>query len=85
MTLHCVVYPVAGSKAPANMTFTLLSGTDVLMSQTALLPAAGADGRISYGSALRVDLIPPGSYQMKVSVTQGSSRTEENTPFTIVP
>ena len=85
MTLHCIVYPVAGSKAPANATFTLLSGADVLMNQTAPLPAADASGRISYGSALRVDLIPPGSYQMKVSVTQGSSRTEESTPFTIVP
>jgi VWFA-related protein len=85
MTLHCVVYPVPGSKAPANVSFTLRSGGNVLMNQTAPLPAADASGRISYGSALRVDLIPAGTYQMTVSVEQGSSKAEESTPFTIVP
>jgi hypothetical protein len=84
MTLHCVVYPVRGSKEPATATFTLTSGSEVLMSQAAPLPAPGADGRIAYGSALRVDLIPPGTYQMKIAVAQGSSRAEESTSFTIV-
>jgi VWFA-related protein len=85
MTLHCVVYPQLGSKAPASATFTLLSGESALINQTAPLPAADATGRVSYGSTLRTDLIPPGTYQMKVSVSQGSERAEESASFTIAP
>jgi len=85
MTLHSVVYPSAGSKDPANIAITLLFGDQAINNATAVLPAPDANGRIRYATALRMDVLPPGTYRFEVAVTQGSSRAEERLPFTIVP
>jgi len=85
MTLHSVVYVTPGSKEPANITITLLLGDQPANTATAVLPAPDAAGRISYASALKMDVLPPGSYRFKVAVTQGASRAEENLSFAIAP
>ncbi len=85
MTLYSIVYPVAGSKDPASMTITVLLGDQTVNTATAKLPAPDAKGRIPYATALRMDVLPPGTYRFKVGVDQGSSRAEESMAFTIVP
>jgi VWFA-related protein len=85
MTLHAVIYPQAGSKAPANIAITLLLGGQPANRATAVLPAPDAGGRIPYATAFKMDVLPPGSYRFDVAVTQGPSRAEESLPFTIVP
>jgi VWFA-related protein len=85
MTLHSVIYPLAGSKEPAQIAITLLLGNQPANNATALLPAPDATGKVSYATALRMDVLPPGSYRFNVTVTQGSSRAEESVSFTIVP
>ena len=85
MTLYSVVYPVAGSKEPAEIAITLRLGDDLVNNATAVLPAADASGKVPYATALRMDVLPPGTYRFNVAVTQGSSRAEESVSFTIVP
>jgi VWFA-related protein len=85
MTLYSVVYPVAGSKDAAQMTITVLLGDQVANTATAKLPAPDAKGRIPYATALRMDVLPPGPYRIKVAVAQGPTKAEESLAFTIVP
>jgi len=85
MTLYSIVYPVAGSKDPANITITVLLGDQMVNTAAAKLPAPDANGRIPYTTALRMDVLPPGTYRFDVAVTQASSRAEESMSFTIVP
>jgi hypothetical protein len=85
MTLYSVVYPLAGSKEPAEVAITLRLGNEPVNRASAVLPAPDASGKIPYATALRMDVLPPGTYRFNVAVTQGSSRAEESVSFTIVP
>jgi VWFA-related protein len=85
MTLYSVVYPLAGSKDPAEVAITLRLGNEPVNRATAQLPAPDASGKVPYATALRMDVLPPGTYRFNVAVTQGSSRAEESLSFTIVP
>ena len=85
MTLYSAVYPPAGSKDPVQIAITLLLGDQVANNATAVLPAPDASGKIPYATALRMDVLPPGTYRFKVAVTQGASRAEESVSFAIVP
>jgi VWFA-related protein len=85
MTLYSAIYPVAGSKEPAQIAITLLLGNQPANNATAVLPAPDASGKIPYATALKMDVLPPGTYRFNVGVTQGSSRAEESVSFTIVP
>jgi hypothetical protein len=85
MTLYSVVYPEPVAKEPATMTITLLLGDQVANTATTKLPAPDASGRIPYSTALRMDVLPPGTYRVKVGVAQGGTQAEETVAFTIVP
>jgi VWFA-related protein len=85
MTLYSVVYPLAGSKEPAEVAITLRLGSQPVNRASAVLPAPDASGKVPYATALRMDVLPPGTYRFDVAVTQGSSRAEESLSFTIVP
>jgi hypothetical protein len=85
MTLYSVVYPLAGSKEPAEVAITLRLGNQPVNRASAQLPAPDASGKVPYATALRMDVLPPGTYRFDVAVTQGSSRAEESLSFTIVP
>jgi len=85
MTLYSAIYPVAGSKEPAQIAITLLLENQPANNATAVLPAPDASGKIPYATALKMDVLPPGNYRFNVGVTQGSSRAEESVAFTIVP
>src|SRR5262245_49759044 len=85
MTLYSVVYPANDAKEPPTMTITLLLGDQVANTATTKLPAPDANGRIPYSTALRMDVLPPGPYRVKVGVAQGTGQAEETVAFTIVP
>lgn len=85
MTLHSIVYAPTGSKEPANMTITLNLDNQAVNRASAVLPAPDASGRIPYATALKMDVLPAGSYRFDVAVTQGASRAEESLAFTIAP
>jgi hypothetical protein len=85
MTLSSAVYPAAGSNEPVRIEITLLLGNQPANNATAVLPAADATGKIPYTTALRMDVLPPGTYRFNVAVTQGGKRSEESVSFTIVP
>jgi VWFA-related protein len=85
MTLYSVVYPAKDVKEPPTMTITLLFGDEVANTATTKLPAPDASGKIPYSTALRMDVLPPGPYRVKVGVSQGSTHAEESVAFTIAP
>jgi len=45
------------------------------------LPPVEPDGRIPYIANLPADKFTPGAYQIRIGVTQGSSKAEENVAF----
>ena len=71
MTLYSVVYPPTGSKEPANMTITLSLDNQAVNRASAVLPAPDASGRIPYATALKMDVLPAGSYRFDVAVSPG--------------
>ena len=75
---------VGGSAgAPKKATIEVLKAGQPVGRVTADLPAADANGRIQYAGSLPIQTFPPGSYQLKVTATDGSGFDTHETPFTI--
>jgi hypothetical protein len=71
MTLHSIVYPPTGSKEPANIAITLNLDNQAVNRASAVLPAPDSSGRIPYATALKMDVLPAGSYRFRVKATAG--------------
>ena len=71
------------SGAPKKATIELYRGDQPVGRVTADLPAADATGRIQYAGSLPLQTFPPGSYQLKVTASDGSGFDTHATPFTL--
>jgi len=79
-------FTVFGGKdpaAPRKATIEVYRANMAIGTVTADLPAADATGRIQYAGSLPLQSFPPGSYELKVTATDGSGFDTHQTPFTV--
>ena len=84
MSLYFMVYPdqAAGAAQPEVVVRYLKEGAELARAAMPLA-AADASGKIPYVFSSPIDTIPPGLYEIKVQVKQGSSVAEESVLVTI--
>lgn len=79
------VYVPAGAKLAPQFTLEVMQKGQSLARLPANLPAADATGRIQYASALPLDNFQPGSYELKITVSDGQSTVSKAARFTVAP
>ena len=82
MALFFIVYPDASAAAPQAIVQYLKDG-EVAGSAKLQLPAADAQGRIPYVLSSSLDAMPPGNYEVKIVIQQGSVAVTESAFLTI--
>jgi VWFA-related protein len=78
------VRPAKGGAAPTAELEILQSGNS-LAKLPLPLPAADASGRIQFASALPLDSLSAGSYELKISVSDAKSAVSRSAAFTVEP
>src|SRR5262245_13278941 len=78
------VRPAKGSVAPTAELEIVQSGNS-LAKLPLPLPAADASGRIQFASALPLDSLSAGSYELKISVSDAKGAVSRSTSFTVEP
>lgn len=77
------VYPARGAAAPQAI-LGLLSGGNPIAQLPLTLAAVDAQGRIQQAGRLPIDQLAPGTYELQVAVTQGSTLLNRTVTFRIV-
>ena len=83
LPFYFAVYPDPAVKDPPKLTMAFFKDGQYLGSAGAPLPAVQRDGRIPYIANLPADKFTPGSYEIKVGVTQGASSVEQKVDFKV--
>lgn len=83
LPFYFAVYPDTWVKDPPKLTMAFYKDGQYLGSAGAPLPPAEHDGRIPYIANLPADKFTPGSYEIKVGVTQGASSVEQKVDFKV--
>ena len=83
LPFYFAVYPDPAVKDPPKLTMAFYKDGQYLGSAGAPLPPAEHDGRIPYIANLPADKFTPGSYEIKVGVTQGASSVEQKVDFKV--
>ena len=78
------VRPAKGSAAP-TAELEILQGGKSLAKLPLPLPAADASGRIQFASALPLDSLSAGSYELKISVSDAKSAVSRSVAFIVEP
>jgi hypothetical protein len=84
LSLFMPVYPSAEG-GPVSMTLELAKGGVLVAQAPVELPARDKDGRIPYVGSFALSAFVPGTYEVKVTVRQGSVTAVEKSSFVIVP
>jgi hypothetical protein len=79
------VWPAKGSTEPINATAEVLQDNRSLGKTTAQMPAPDERGRIKYASALPTDSFQPGTYDLKITVSDGKTTISRAARFTVQP
>jgi VWFA-related protein len=82
-TVYFKVYPSAGAAGPVDVGIELWSGEKRAVHSAKKLP----EGAKASAELLALDLkrVPPGTYELRVTATQGTSRAEERTSLIVPP
>lgn len=83
MALFFVVYPEAGAAAAPQAIVQYFKDGEVAGSANLQLPAADVQGRISYVLSSPLDAMPPGNYEVKIVIKQGSAAVAESVFLTV--
>lgn len=83
LSFYFAVYPDLAAKDPLKLTMSFYKAGQYLGAAEAPLPAVQPDGRIPYIANLPADKFTPGAYEIRVGVTQGSSKTQETVAFQV--
>ena len=83
MAFFFTVYPDAAATGTPQATVQYLRDGAVVGNATLPLPAADAQGRIPYVLSSPIDAMPPGSYEIKVTVQHGATAAQESVFVTI--
>jgi VWFA-related protein len=85
MGFYFNVYTAKGAKEAPNLTLEVLQSNKSIAKVPLKLGAADAGGRIQYASALPLDSLSVGSYELKISVSDAKSSVSRSAAFTIEP
>jgi VWFA-related protein len=77
------VYPDRAAKDPVKLTMSFYKEGQYLGAAEAPLPEMQQDGRIPYIASLPADKFTPGAYRIRVDVSQGNAKVEENVAFQV--
>ena len=77
------VYTPQGTTSAPKLTMELRQSGKTLASIPAQLSAPDAQGRIQYVAGLPLDNIPPGAYELKVTVDDGKSSVSRSAVFSV--
>lgn len=83
LPFYFAVYPDPTVKAAPKLTMAFYKEGQYLGSAEAPLPPVGKDGRIPYIADLPADKFTPGSYQIRLGITQGGASVQENVDFSV--
>ncbi len=84
LPFYFVAYPAPGG-TPVQATLLLASNGQKLAEAPLDLPAPAADGRIVQVSRIPIEALGPGTYELRVSVRQGSVSATRGVTFRLVP
>lgn len=85
MGFYFNVYPAKGSKGTPKLTLEVSQGGKAIANVPLKLTEPDAKGRIQYASALPLDNLNPGSYLLKISVSDEKSVVSRSLSFMIEP
>jgi VWFA-related protein len=83
--LFFIAYPSKGAAEPPRMTLEFMKDGKPLRRAEAALPAADPDGNVRYIGNFPTSAFAPGTYDVRVAVTQAGATVEERAAFTFVP
>jgi VWFA-related protein len=78
------VYPADGGEPP-KLTLDFVRDGKIVGRAQPPLPAPDASGRIAYVGGVPSGGFPPGSYEVRLTLTQGTARVSESTRFELAP
>ena len=82
LSFYLIVDPASGGVASA--TLEIMQGTQSLAQLPMELPKPDTSGRISHVAQLPLASFPPGSYVLRITLTQGGQKEVRDAPFTVV-
>jgi VWFA-related protein len=85
MGFYFNVYTAKGSTGAPNLTLEVLQNNKSVAKVPLKLGAPDAKGRIQYASALPLDSLNPGTYELKISVSDAKSEVSRSASFTLEP
>ena len=85
LTFYFTAWPAKGATEPLAMTVTVMQNGNRLGQTSGPLPAADDQGRIKYVSSLPLDNIPPGSYELEITVRDSKTSVSRSTRFNVLP
>jgi len=85
MGFYFNIYTAKGSAEAPNLTLEVLQNNKSVAKVPLKLGAPDAKGRIQYASALPLDSLNPGTYELKISVSDAKGAVSRSTAFTIEP
>ncbi len=80
---YFVVYPAKGEKAIPQFTLQVAQGNKMVADLQLKLPAADADGRIPFASALPIESLSPGIYELRIVIKDDTTSVTRSQTFTI--
>jgi hypothetical protein len=83
LPFYFAVYPDRAVKDALKLTMSFYKEGQYLGAAEAPLPQAQKDGRIPYIANLPADKFTPGAYEIRIGVTQGSSKVEARVAFRV--
>jgi hypothetical protein len=83
LPFYFVAYPAKGGAPTA--TLALLSSGKVLAEAPLELAAADAKGRIQQVGRIPVEALPPGTYELRITVKQGTQTAAQGLTFRLAP
>src|SRR5436190_996410 len=83
LSFYFTVYPDRAVKNALKLTMSFYKEGQYLGAAEAPLPEMQPDGRIPYIANLPADKFTPGSYEIRIGVTQGSLTAEEKVAFQV--
>jgi VWFA-related protein len=85
MGFYFNVYTAKGSTEGPKLTLEVLQNNKSVAKVPLKLGAPDAKGRIQYASALPLDGLNPGTYELKISVSDAKSAVSRSASFTVEP
>jgi VWFA-related protein len=82
---YFVVYPAKGAKTPPQLTLQVAQGGKAVADVPLKLPAADANGRIQFASALPIESLGPGTYELRIAVKDDQTSVTRSQVFVIEP